>query len=252
MPTKFPEGFISKKQATQKFNRSPRQLTRDITEAITLRKDDVLPHLILKTDDDKIHNSSEISLGRIKEMKANGENPMWFVQSSWMKDRFGIRDPNKSDAPKEQNNTEPEVSARKTDSEQGTGRHNDDFVALLKEQNADLKKDKDKLLNLVEELTENQKQNNVLTQDLHKLLIKEEESPDSSKSPTVVIPSQSQTSTIDVKLDEAQPEPVTATKRAKKNPKRANRKAKQTPKPSPKKKGFFETTTPTFYNLFTK
>ncbi|MDB4614159.1 hypothetical protein OAH18_00575 [bacterium] len=237
-----PKGFISKKQATELYRRSARQLTRDITEAITLSKQDALPHLILKTDDGHLHEAKSLTLDRIKEMKAQGMNPMWFVDEIWMDDRFGKRPDIDTGATPTKKKPTAKVDtshANPNPIQKGTG-FSDDYVNLLIQQNTDLKSDKDKLMDLVEELTEHQKQNNVLTHNLQQLLGREpvvSENQIQIVSPTV---GQSRQPVSVEAVPESTP------------PKTPSKKKSKSPKKKVKKKGFLETATPTFYKLFSR
>lgn len=256
MPVDSLHGFISKKQAVKRYRRSPRQLTRDITEAITLRDADTLPHLRLQTDDDKIHSAEDITLDRVKEFKAEGRNPMWFVAEIWMSDKFGPRGSATTPPPDEAPVEAKHTKAENTSSPESRG-YSDDYVRLLAQQNEDLKADKDKLLNLVEELTENQKQNNVLLKSFQELLDGDNRLGGRKQASTLAAaaPAEADESENIVEAEvvaESRPKTKQSTKPKSRSTKSTATKKKRRATTKTKQKGFFETTTPTFYKLFNR
>ncbi|MCA9076883.1 MAG: hypothetical protein KDA93_17790 [Planctomycetaceae bacterium] len=174
MAQDIPTGFITKKQASDLYRRSHRQLTRDISKAITAADEKVLAHVALHTDDGTVREGSDVTLELIEELRVGGHSPMWLIQEEWLRETFGL----KSEPPPVH---EPEPAApppppptpqsdQSTTEATPSSAAEPKYVATLEQQVADLKTDKTALLKLVEELTENQKQSNVLMRNLHELL----------------------------------------------------------------------------------
>ena len=91
MPTTNIAGFVKKRTASQRYKRSPRQLTRDITVALEMRDIAMLSHLRIRTEDGAVFEGTELTPDQIKSLRDEGQNPMWFLRTSWLEETFGRR-----------------------------------------------------------------------------------------------------------------------------------------------------------------
>lgn len=78
------DGFLSKKQIEASYGRSYRSLTRDITRAVKTGNTDVLRHLKLITEDDKVREGTEVTLELIQDLSNHGMRPTWLAEESWV------------------------------------------------------------------------------------------------------------------------------------------------------------------------
>ena len=86
MTTATLAGFLSKKEIEASYGRSFRSLTRDITRAVRAGDTDILRHLKLVTEDEKVREGSEVTLDLIQELSNDGLRPMWLAEESWVAD----------------------------------------------------------------------------------------------------------------------------------------------------------------------
>ena len=175
MPNSSLNGFIPKSQAVEEYCRSPRQLTRDINDAIRKGASKILKNFKLLTDDGVVQEGVAIkSVQTVVDLKKSGKNPMWFIREEWLLEKFGKR--------LEERSTEPEEDISRDASSENTNTtsYSSEYVALLQDQIADLKKDKEKFDKTLEKSNELQGQLHVLLNRLLLLL------PESSNTPPPV------------------------------------------------------------------
>lgn len=117
MPSINISGFVKKRTASQRYKRSPRQLTRDITVALEMRDMAMLAHLRIRTEDGAVFEGTELTPEQIKSLRDEGQNPMWFLRTSWLEETFGHRGAGESltDQSDPESDTLPELQERKTD-----------------------------------------------------------------------------------------------------------------------------------------
>lgn len=249
-------GFVTKKQAVASYRRSHRQLTRDVTEAIRAGKEKALSNFRLRTEDGTIYDGPKVTIELIDELRLEGKNPMWFVSESWLQDSFGKKgDPEPvlrtHAVPPDDSGGSP--SPRQEEGEGTPETVSLEYVALLKERNADLQRDKDQLRTLVDSLADNQRQNNVLMQELHTLLkTMQDRLLPLPASGILPVAKERDSTLVDVGSAKAsgvkQTIRVKQTKKARKPSKR--KKTKKVKQPAAEHKpGLFATATPTLYRF---
>ena len=170
-PTSLTAGFLTKKEACRIYNRSHRQLTRDIGTAMTAKDERVLENVLLRTEDGESRDGIEVTTDLISTLRTEGLNPMWYVRAAWMENTFGKRlDPKRA----RQEETMAEPIEEKADS---FGKA-PEIVDLLRHQIQELERDKTELREelkikngQIRESSERAKETNVLTRDLHRLMM---------------------------------------------------------------------------------
>ncbi len=172
MPPSAISGFVKKRTATQRYKRSPRQLTRDITLAIELQDETVLRHLRIRAEDGEVIFGEGITSNLIKRLRDEGRNPMWYLRRSWLEEAFGRREKGDDDSAESEYQQDVAVADIPAKSEPHIG---DGLTEMLKESIQELKQDKVDLKTQLEikdkqinEQSERWRESNVLTRDLHK------------------------------------------------------------------------------------
>lgn len=89
MPTTPPDGFLTRPDASRKFNRSQRALERDLDQAIATGDAEVLPHWRLVTKDGAVRSAVDVETDTAKELVAEGMAPTWYVAESWLEVEYG-------------------------------------------------------------------------------------------------------------------------------------------------------------------
>jgi hypothetical protein len=82
-------GFVPKKTVTERYNRSFRQLTRDVALAMQAKDEKILGHFKLVLDDGEPIDGIDVTTERIAQLRDAGRNPMWFVEEDWMASTYG-------------------------------------------------------------------------------------------------------------------------------------------------------------------
>ena len=96
MPSKPPEGCLTRPEAAKLFNRSRRALERDLDLALSMQDADVLDHWCLVTKDGEVRNATGVATNQVKQMVADGMTPTWFVQEDWLEREYGRKGTTKS------------------------------------------------------------------------------------------------------------------------------------------------------------
>jgi ribosomal 50S subunit-recycling heat shock protein len=91
MPTQEAIQYLTKTEAAHWFQRSERSLSRDITNAIKARDQDVLEHVRLRLEDGTVRPSTDINIGEIIRLRDDGQNPTWELAVVWLEARYGKR-----------------------------------------------------------------------------------------------------------------------------------------------------------------
>jgi len=170
MPPSAITGFVKKRTAAQRYKRSPRQLTRDITLAIELQDENVLPHLRIRAEDGEVISGDGITSDLIKRMRDEGRNPMRYLRRTWLEESFGRRE--KGDHDSAESEYKPDIPHKTAKNDPRIG---DGLTEMLKESIRELKQDKEHLKtqlaikdDQITQTTERWKESNILTQNLHK------------------------------------------------------------------------------------
>lgn len=77
-PQSNAEPYLSKSDIYEKFGRHPRTLTKDINKAIATQDTELLSLAQLRTKDSRVIPGTEVSPNTWKELSDNGENPGWY------------------------------------------------------------------------------------------------------------------------------------------------------------------------------
>jgi hypothetical protein len=176
MPLAAIPGFIKKRSASQQYRRSPRQLTRDITVALEMRDETVLPHVCIRNEDGSVIEGTDITTDMVKELRAKGRNPMWYLRRTWLEQTYGLRgagdQPEKGDP-----DFDDDESAKPESPATGDGPVTPDLVQLMQESIRELKADKVMLTEQlkikdeqIRETTERWKESNYISQGLNQRL----------------------------------------------------------------------------------
>ena len=91
MPTTPVPGFITKKEAAENYERSHRQLTRDLADAMKVQNPKVLENCRLRTEDGEVIDGMGMNPGRIDQLCADAKNPVWYLRTSWLEKQYGRR-----------------------------------------------------------------------------------------------------------------------------------------------------------------
>lgn len=175
MPLSSIPGFIKKRTASQQYRRSPRQLTRDITVALEMKDDTVLPHLRIRTEDGSIIDGDEITPDIIKALRSEGKNPMWYLRREWLKKSYGLR--TEADRPEGESQDNDADKSEASDQLASAESANQNIVGLMQESIRELKRDKEMLTEQlkikdeqIRETTERWKESNYISQGLNQRL----------------------------------------------------------------------------------
>lgn len=143
MPVSTISGFIKKKTVSQLFRRSPRQLTRDITIALEMRDETVLPHLRIRNEDGSIVEGQYITPTIIKNLCDEGTNPMWYLRRERLEKAY---EPRKAGEGLKGESVESEnPDPRSTDVPKESETSSSNIVGLMQETIRELKRDKELL-----------------------------------------------------------------------------------------------------------
>jgi hypothetical protein len=175
MPLATIPGFIKKRTASQQFRRSPRQLTRDITIALEMRDDTVLPHLKIRNEDGSVIDGQTATPNIIKKLRNEGRNPMWYLRRDWLEKTYGLRTDSERPAGESR---EPDEEEPTTAEQVSTGESvNPPIVSLMQQSIRELKRDKEMLTEQlkikdeqIRETTERWKESNYISQGLNQRL----------------------------------------------------------------------------------
>lgn len=166
-------GFIKKRTAAQQYRRSPRQITRDITIALEMRDESVLSHLRLRTEDGNTIEGNDLTPELIKQLRADGRNPMWYLRKKWLEDSYGLR----GDAPDNGKSNSDDTLLEKEDELGQSHSEKEGIVGMMQESIRELKKDKELLTEQLRikdqqilETTERWKESNYISQGLNQRL----------------------------------------------------------------------------------
>jgi hypothetical protein len=177
MPLAAIPGFIKKRSASQQYRRSPRQLTRDITVALEMRDETVLPHVCIRNEDGSVIEGTDITTDMVKELRAQGRNPMWYLRRTWLEQTYGLRGAGDQPEKGDPEFDDDDESAKPESPTTGDGPVTPDLVQLMQESIRELKQDKVMLTEQlkikdeqIRETTERWKESNYISQGLNQRL----------------------------------------------------------------------------------
>jgi len=86
---KLPPGFSTRPKASKLFNRSERQLERDLVDALFLKDAEVLSHWVLVTKDDVVREGINVERGDAQKLTDEGMVPTWGVEGMYLEEKYG-------------------------------------------------------------------------------------------------------------------------------------------------------------------
>lgn len=140
-------GFIVKKQACEKYNRSLRQLGRDFDKALAKNDKIVVDNFRLRLEDGTVLEATEVSKDHIQELRDKGRNPTWFVREAWLAETYGLKIGTAEEttdavdveqSPPTSSDTQ-HVAEPPTSSSADIVQAKDDLIAVLREENSFLR-----------------------------------------------------------------------------------------------------------------
>ncbi|CAL1125298.1 unnamed protein product [Cladocopium goreaui] len=223
MPTTPVPGFITKKEASEKFARSHRQLTRDIADAMKVQNAKVLDHCRLRTEEGEVIDGLGMTPELIDQLCLDGKNPVWYFRTSWLEKQYGRRGHVRQQRP----GSDHVASSMEEGSEPSA---RPELVHVLRERIRGLEQDKQDLRDemkiknqQIADRVEREKETNALVRDLHTLMADMQQrllpmpsthSPRATTSDTPAAsstPSQPRSTVTEIEVD--QESPTTKTKK---------------------------------------
>jgi hypothetical protein len=169
MPSTPIAGFITKSEAAEQYQRSHRQLSRDLSDAMKLQDSKVLEHCRLHTEDGRVIEGMGVTPEIIDQLCVDGKNPTWYLRTTFLEKQYGRR-----------GGTRRQVSASPdtTDAEKGSATApRAGLEQILRDRIHDLERDKKDLKeelkiknNQIAERVQLEKQTNELVRNLHTLM----------------------------------------------------------------------------------
>lgn len=89
MPIKPPTGFATRPEASRLFNRSQRQLERDLDVACLAEDQEVLCRYMLMTKDGELRDAKDVTTQQVKQLQSDGMIPVWYVEASYLEEEYG-------------------------------------------------------------------------------------------------------------------------------------------------------------------
>ncbi len=171
MPSTPVPGFITKKETAQHFQRSHRQLTRDLADAMKMQNPKVLDNCRLHTEDGETREGIGVTPELLDELRIKGKNPVWYLRVTWLEKIYGRRG-------RPQRREQTPAGAFNADAEEGSDvSSRPDLVHVLRERIRGLEQDKQDLRDetkiknqQIAERVEREKETNALIRDLHTLM----------------------------------------------------------------------------------
>jgi hypothetical protein len=171
MPPTLVPGFITKKETAELFQRSHRQLTRDLADAMKVQNPKVLDNCRLRTEDGETRQGIGITPELLDQLRTEGKNPVWYLRTSWLEKTYGGRG-------RGQRRDQRPAVVFAADAEEGTdAASRPDLVHVLRERIRGLEADKQDLRDemkiknqQIADRVEREKETNALIRDLHTLM----------------------------------------------------------------------------------
>ncbi len=86
-----PAGYLTRPEASRKYNRSQRALERDLDSALGRQDQDELLHWKLITKDGQVREGTDVSRKSVKQLVTDGMNPAWCVAESFLAETYGLK-----------------------------------------------------------------------------------------------------------------------------------------------------------------
>jgi hypothetical protein len=171
MPSTPIPGFITKTDAVELYQRSHRQLSRDLADAMKVQNELVLENCRLRTEDGAVLEGMGVVPELIDRLRNEGKNPVWYLRTSWLEKTYGKRG---SSRRRERRSPDTVTASVEKGSESSS---RPDVERLLHEQIESLKRDKQDLREelriknqQIADRVEREKETNTLFRDLHTLM----------------------------------------------------------------------------------
>ncbi len=164
-------GFITKKETAEFFQRSHRQLTRDLADAMKVQNPKVLDNCRLHTEDGETREGMGVTPELLDELRIKGKNPVWYLRVTWLEKIYGRRG-------RPQRREQTPADAFTAAAEEGSDvSSRPDLVHVLRERIKGLEQDKQDLRDdmkiknqQIADRVEREKETNALIRDLHTLM----------------------------------------------------------------------------------
>jgi len=165
----IPDGFISRIEAQEKFDRSKMSFIRDVDQARKRNDSAFLENFIIMLKDDRVVPCETATKNYLRSN--DSLKPEWYIRQKLLETRYwskrGKKTNRKFETGESSKSKGTEPASDKSDL------HDGKYVQLLEQSNSELREQNAKQLGMIEQLTENQKQSNVLFKSLTDLLGKE-------------------------------------------------------------------------------
>jgi len=91
MPADPPTGYLTRPDASKKYNRSQRALERDLDSALSRQDEEQLVHWKLVTKDGQVRDGGAVTLDMVKDFVTGGMTPAWCVAQSYLAKNYGLK-----------------------------------------------------------------------------------------------------------------------------------------------------------------
>ena len=171
MPSSAIPGFITKTDAVETYQRSHRQLSRDLADAMKVQNELVLENCQLRTENGNVLDGMGVTLELIDQLRKDGQNPVWYLRTSWLEKTYGRRG-----NVRRGQRRKPDVTMPSREKGSDSSSH-PDVGRLLRERIEGLERDKQDLRDelriknqQIADRVEREKETNALIRDLHTLM----------------------------------------------------------------------------------
>jgi hypothetical protein len=163
-------GFITKKETAHLFQRSHRQITRDLADAMKMQNPKVLDNCRLRTEDGETRDGIGVTSELLDELRIAGKNPVWYLRVTWLEKMYGRRG-----RPQRPDKISPEEFTSEKEGSDPSSRP--DLVRVLRERIRGLEQDKEELRDemriknqQIADRNEREKETNALIRNLQTLM----------------------------------------------------------------------------------
>ncbi len=171
MPSTPIAGFITKIEAAEQYQRSHRQLSRDLSDAMKLQNPKVLENCRLHTEDGRLVAGMGVTPETIDQLCIQGKNPTWYLSTTWLEKKYGRRDnASRSERPRPDTDITGEVKTSTTESRPALEQILRDRIHDLERDKKDLKEELKIKNQQIAERVQLEKQTNELVRNLHTLM----------------------------------------------------------------------------------
>lgn len=89
MPIDLPTGYLTRPEASKKYNRSQRALERDLDVALTIQDRELLSQWKLVTKEGVVRDGKDVTVEMVKKLVAEGMAPAWCIAESFLEEKYG-------------------------------------------------------------------------------------------------------------------------------------------------------------------